>query len=76
MLDATVVERSYKIGKNWLFDKNTAIGYKVIRKNGVLKEFIEAYRLEMDAKNCYAAKTSENVPIGIIRKSIEIMEKE
>lgn len=78
MLELAVVERSYKIGKNWIFDKCGATGYKVIRKNGKIVDFIETYALVKNEKNDYDVKAKvENmdVPVGVIRKSIEILEK-
>lgn len=70
-----VVERSYKIGRHYIFDKHTAKGYKVVRENEKIIDFIEVYELVKNEKNDYDVKANIDIPIGIIRKSIEILEK-
>lgn len=77
MLDLAVVGRSYKVGRHYIFDKSTAKGYKVIRKNGEITDFVEGYELVKNERNenDYDVKANTDVPIGIIRKSIEILEK-
>lgn len=77
MLDLAVVENSYKVGRHYIFDKSTAKGYKVIRKNGEVIDFVEVYKLVKNERNenDYDVKANTDVPLGIIRKSIEILEK-
>lgn len=75
MLDVSIVGRSYKIGQNWIFDKLEAKGYKLIRKNGQIVDFSEVYQLVKNEKNEYDVKATTDIPMGIVRKSIEILEK-
>lgn len=72
-------ESLYKIGTGWVFDINTYVGYKVVRKNnkadGDVQRFDKAFSLFKEADS-WRVEYTQKVPMGTIRKAVQLMEKQ
>lgn len=70
------IDNIFKIGNNYIFDTNTGNGYKVIRENGEVTNFKYQYTLrEMDTDNIFEnINKSDDIPIGVLRRSAELMQ--
>lgn len=65
----------FKIEKNHIFDANTGNGYEVVRdKNGTVVEFRYVFSIhETDTDNIFETISDKSIPIGVLRKSAEII---
>ncbi len=64
----------FKIGTDWVFDVATHTGYKVIRSNNEVSDFITAFSIQANGNLSLSANTE--VPAGVIRKAMHIIDME
>jgi len=67
----------YKIGTGWIFDADNKIGYRVERsgepRKGRVESFIKAFTVT-DNNGKLDINYDIEVPIGVVRKAIHILE--
>lgn len=67
--------KMYKIGSEWVFDLTEFIGYKVKVEDGIVLDYKEAYIVYYDKdSNTYEFKKFMDVPLGVLRKTRNIIE--
>lgn len=65
----------YRIGSTWLFDPELKLGYAAVRHKGTVSGMLEAYTIDRVGDKKYRRNCALSVPIGIIRKSVDIAER-
>lgn len=67
----------FKINNNWVFDKTEFIGYKiqVDRKTDTILKYEKAFKVQDKEQTCNFKYTKyiNNIPLGILRKSEDII---
>lgn len=63
----------YKIGKYYVFDTNSCIGYKVIRDTkDLVVGFQKAFEIHLEDE-VYKTEAYEQIPAGIVRKAVMLL---
>lgn len=68
----------FKVNKHWIFDLTEFIGYKVhLNKSGEPIKFDKAFRVLDEDKDCNFnyAKYVDKIPVGVLRKTEELIKK-
>ena len=66
----------YQINRNWVFDLTEFIGYRTrTNKKNKLVEYTKAFRIKDENRDgkCVCIKYIDSIPVGVLRKSKEVI---